>query len=479
MNPHNHFCPHSRATRASISGAAGLLSLTLALACNTNKAPDHKGAAPSASAPVALSHAAQLDRTERAKKLFLAECAGCHGEYGRGDGPAAATLAIKPRNFLREKFKVRSTQSGDAPTQKDIYATITRGMPGSAMPSFKFLSDEERTLLSEHVWSLAGLSAKRPGKVVAMTPEPPSDQSSIQRGRALYEKLACGQCHGAEGRADGPSAKTLKDDFERPIAARDLTREMNRGGDDAAAIQERFRTGMDGTPMPTFSDNLNPVEGWDLAHYVASMRAPKEALPSDPLAAGRRVIEEKQCNGCHVIEGRGGRVGPSLDIAAAKLRYDWARDFLGAPRKAGKIYPYTPYRMPDLGLTPKEIDGVLAVFANTAHRTYPEPPAAAVHVDDSKVAAGQLTYFLKCTECHNMGNVIPTPEAKRQGPDLIDVSRRMEFDWIATWVKNPREIYPDARMVDTNLTAEQIEEVRAFIWKTSVEAKKAEATASK
>jgi cytochrome c2 len=190
-------------------------------------------------------------------------------------------------------------------------------------------------------------------------------------------------------------------------------------------------------------------------------------------------VEDRQCYGCHVIEGRGGRVGPSLDVSAAKLRYDWARNFLADPRKAGKIYPYIPYRMPDLGLTAKEIEGVLAVFANVAHRPYPEPAPREIVIDESKVAAGQLIYFLKCTECHNMGNVIPLPEAKRQGPDLIEISRRMQFDWIATWVKNPQEVYPDTRMVNTNLTAEQVEEVRAFIWKTSVDAKKAEPTASK
>jgi len=39
-------------------------------------------------------------------------------------------------------------------------------MPGS-MPSFSFLTEEERNLLAEHVWSLAGLDAKKPGKVAS------------------------------------------------------------------------------------------------------------------------------------------------------------------------------------------------------------------------------------------------------------------------------------------------------------------------
>jgi len=30
---------------------------------------------------------------------FISQCAKCHGETGRGDGPAGTSLAIKPRNF--------------------------------------------------------------------------------------------------------------------------------------------------------------------------------------------------------------------------------------------------------------------------------------------------------------------------------------------------------------------------------------------
>jgi cytochrome c oxidase cbb3-type subunit 2 len=412
----------------------------------------------------------RLAREERAAAIFRAECSGCHGERGRGDGPAAAGLSIKPRNFLREKFKVRSTATGEPPVKEDIFATITRGMPGSAMPSFAFLSEEERRLLADHVWGLAGLDAKKPGKVLPVTAETANDAESRTRGKALYDKLECGKCHGSEGRADGQSAKELKDDLGRPISPRDLTREPYRGGDAAAAVAMRFRTGMDGTPMPGYVDTMKPDEVWDLAHYVLSLRAPKEAPPADALAYGHRVIEEKQCTGCHVIEGKGARLGPNLDTSAQKLKYAWAKAFLKDPRSFGKIYPYIPYRMPSLGLTDAEIDAVLTVFAKAASRTYPDPPEPAAHIDATRINDGTLLYYLKCTECHNMGQAIPTPVAKQQGPDLINVTKRLRFEFMPRWVKAPQDVNPDARMVDTNLTDEQIEAVTAFVWKTSLDA---------
>jgi cytochrome c2 len=226
---------------------------------------------------------------------------------------------------------------------------------------------------------------------------------------------------------------------------------------------------MDGTSMPTFSDNLDVQQSWDLAHFVHSLRIPKEPPPSDPVAYGRRVVQEKQCFACHVIEGKGARVGPSLDVSAGKLRFEWAKSFLKNPRAQGKIYPYITYRMPDLRLADQEVDAVLALLAKISKRSYPEAPQPAVVIDESKVAEGQLLYFLKCTECHNIGKVIPTPLAKQQGPDVVNVSQRMLFQWIPLWIKSPQQVYPDTAMVDTNLTESQVEAVRAFIWKTSVE----------
>jgi cytochrome c oxidase cbb3-type subunit 2 len=443
-------------------------------AVTTGEAPSASAVASAVAAPTAVTTALtpmqRLAREERAATLFRAECSGCHGDRGRGDGPAAAGLSIKPRNFLREKFKVRSTATGEPPVKQDIFATITRGMPGSAMPAFTFLTEEERWLLVDHVWRLANLDAKKPGKVMPTPSETANDAESIKRGKELYEKLECGKCHGADGKADGQSAKTLRDELERPILPRDLTREAFRGGDSTEAVTMRFRTGMDGTPMPGYADSIKPEETSDLAHFVLSLRAPKEAPPADPVAYGRRVIDEKHCTGCHVLEAKGARLGPNLDTSAQKLQYAWAKAFLKEPRGFGKIYPYIPYRMPNLGLTDAEIYAILSVFAKVANRSYPDQQEPAVQIDAAKINEGTLLYFLKCTECHNLGTTIPNPAAKQQGPDLINVTKRMRFEFMPRWVKAPQDVNPDARMVDTNLTDEQIAAVTAFVWKASLDA---------
>src|SRR3989454_12413437 len=63
---------------------------------------------------------------------------------------------------------------------------------------------------------------------------------------------------GKAGRGDGPSAPTLKTDPGEPIFAADVHQSWRfRGGASAADIYRRLRTGLDGTPMPSFSDLID------------------------------------------------------------------------------------------------------------------------------------------------------------------------------------------------------------------------------
>ncbi len=53
--------------------------------------------------PVATQSGALTATTP--KEYFAMRCAGCHGAQGRGDGPSAATLSPKPRNFADREWQ--------------------------------------------------------------------------------------------------------------------------------------------------------------------------------------------------------------------------------------------------------------------------------------------------------------------------------------------------------------------------------------
>lgn len=50
------------------------------------------------SAMLVLSFAQTITAQDQVagKKIYLTYCSGCHGESGKGDGPAAASLPVKP-----------------------------------------------------------------------------------------------------------------------------------------------------------------------------------------------------------------------------------------------------------------------------------------------------------------------------------------------------------------------------------------------
>ena len=92
--------------------------------------------------------------------------------------------------------------------------------------------------------------------------------------------MNCWSCHGKEGRGNGPSALTLTDNKGYPILPFDLTSGMHfKCGDSSRGIFRDLITGLDGTPMASFSDALKPDQVWDLVHFIESLQsaATKEA----------------------------------------------------------------------------------------------------------------------------------------------------------------------------------------------------------
>ncbi len=83
----------------------------------------------------------------KGKSLFDANCAACHGRNGKGDGPAAVSLAPKPRDFASPG----GWTNGYALT--DIFKTLTEGVKGSAMGSYDTLSVKDRFDLAHYVQS--------------------------------------------------------------------------------------------------------------------------------------------------------------------------------------------------------------------------------------------------------------------------------------------------------------------------------------
>ncbi|MEW6271824.1 MAG: c-type cytochrome [Thermodesulfobacteriota bacterium] len=409
------------------------------------------------------------------KALYLQECSGCHGERGDGRGPAAEHIEPKPRNFVGAPFKLRTTASRQPPTTADVLRVIERGIPGTAMPSFRFLPEDDRRKIAAYVLQLAKVLDKPEPAAVAVDPKglPPATPQSIARGKELFADAGCASCHGPLGKGDGPTANQMKDEEGRPVAPRDFTDGRFRGGGERLDLYYRLTTGMDGTPMPAYEDVLEPQDRWAVVDYVMTLQSPPapQPLPDDPIAAGRVVAAKYSCGGCHVLDdGKGGSVGPDLRVSGQKLNPAWVKQFLADPRAAGKIYPWRPHRMPALGLTREEIDAMSAYLAAVGGRgeapfTKPDP----TQFPADKVDAGKLLFVVTCAQCHSLGKVVQTLPVNQQGPDLINVGDRVDYLWAKTWITNPKKVDPKTKMTIPQLNQQQVEEVRMFVWKAALE----------
>ncbi|MGH7673598.1 MAG: c-type cytochrome, partial [Gemmatimonadales bacterium] len=243
------------------------------------------------------AHSALLTQdTTAGKQVYQKWCAGCHGDAGAGDGEAARYMLPRPRDFTGAIYQIRSTASGELPTDVDLMRAIDEGLPGTAMPGWKTrLSARERRDVAAYLKTFSAFFADttiRPQPLrFGRAPSGGGSAEALRVGRQFYDSIQCWKCHGQRGRGDGPSSPTLKDDAGLPIFAADLTENWRfNGGGSVEDIYHRFRTGLDGTPMPSFSDLLDQKfltdeQLWRLAQFVRSLSPGEPPVVRDVIRA--------------------------------------------------------------------------------------------------------------------------------------------------------------------------------------------------
>ena len=217
------------------------------------------------------------------KKTFEKECVACHGAAGNGEGDAAYLLYPRPRDFTSGQFRIISTWD-NAPTDDDLFQTISRGMPGSAMPSWAHLPEQTRWGLVHYVKSFAKRpivvnAAKEPDKFgsggagrINVPLEPPYDDAAKARAAELFAK-GCAPCHGATARGDG--AQKQIDSKGYPTRPRDLTLGVYKGSPESQEVYRRIVGGLPGSPMPQ-NGYLQGADGWALTHMVRGLSSDEQ-----------------------------------------------------------------------------------------------------------------------------------------------------------------------------------------------------------
>lgn len=135
-------------------------------------------------------------------------------------------------------------------------------------------------------------------------------------------RINCSFCHGLGARGGGRGP--------------DLTRSTKRHGDDDADLFRTISEGVSGTAMPANGTTLQGVgmtneEIWQIITYLRSVEVKAQVRPLEDSARGQRLFASSGCSRCHMVAGKGGRLGPDLTESAGSRSVDYLTDSIRNP----------------------------------------------------------------------------------------------------------------------------------------------------
>jgi mono/diheme cytochrome c family protein len=239
----------------------------------------------------------------RGAMVYSQYCQTCHGAEADGNGPASTVLDPAPRNFKMGKYRLITAVNGNA-SRADIIHTIRNGMPGTSMPAWMHLSNDDVEAVTDYVLAITrdslrqqmtakGFKGKKldtilegrltPEKPVVVPVEPAISDAGLARGKELYLQT-CAKCHADDGH--GVADPTWRTAEGLKIASRNFTAGVFKGGGRPGDLYTRTYAGLPGTPMPGFGSAFKPDDIWNVVHYVQTLaRQTPAAAPIAPTAA--------------------------------------------------------------------------------------------------------------------------------------------------------------------------------------------------
>lgn len=200
--------------------------------------------------------------------------------------------------------------------------------------------------------SLAGLVVLCASFLPLRTLPAQQTRDLVSEGATVYGRM-CGRCHNARS----PLERT---DAEWVTIANHMRVRANLTGGEVRAVLAFLQ-----------ATNTSPLEQTVLPVVDAQeFRPAAPGVPTGPASTAREMIErgralatEKACVGCHVIGRVGGPVGPSLNDVVRRRGAVFVRQKLAMPS-----FDNPTSMMPDFGLTPEQVEAILAYLASLEKR---------------------------------------------------------------------------------------------------------------
>ena len=320
------------------------------------------------------------------------------------------------------------------------------------MPGWHTLSERQRWQLVGYLKSFSTRFRIEAPLLISLSAQYFKDDAAVlTEGKALFDEVKCGLCHGKAGAGDGPITTALVRQWGLPYRARNLLDGASyKGGSTVADVFRTISTGFNDTPMMSHQELLSERDRWKVASYVSSLADRKlsrdEVLENGvSWQRGRWTFFGKgRCIVCHKVEGIGfGTRGPDLSkvalVAGTRQKDKSAVQYLfsSITNPAEFLVPEYSAAMPHVNqecifLSANEIRSLVVYLASQGRTSppdrrslteMPEPPAAAT-AEVTKPAGDPAKGWklfnsekASCSKCHAVQGRGP-----QLAPDLTNLA---------------------------------------------------------
>lgn len=181
--------------------------------------------------------------------------------------------------------------------------------------------------------------------------------------------------------------------------------------------------------------------------------------------AGRRLFIEKGCIGCHSAQGivYNVRFAPNLDGVGSKVSdpawfFAWIKNPRGyLPTAEMPVYDITDEQAASLALFLAGLEQELPAaksFEDLAGQLPPALSDPAAFLEFGR----QRTQQAGCVTCHMFNGV-----GGSTGGELGGIGSKVNRDWLAAWLENPRRFFPHTRMPDYRFSEVELAAVTSYI----------------
>jgi mono/diheme cytochrome c family protein len=368
-------------------------------------------------------------KIERGKRVYQNQCAGCHGDNGKGKVQYPAEKFANPvPDFTTGEYRY-----GEGPVQ--VYNTISKGILDVEEATHPNYSDslryQQRWAVTHYVRSLADTELDRdPSDVMAKARDEakngvcdpavrqrmeknvePAGEEQMKLGKQVYGNQ-CQSCHGKSGKGDGPAGQALQP-APRNFQAADAEW-VN--GTSPFGIMTTLNNGIEGAAMSSYK-SLSREKRWAVTHYLRkwvpeerrteateedildACRAASGTEPPEPIDKERAVqaLIDDQPEDRYVHLARLGPIQVASDASVErgrKLYEQQCAECHGEGLQGVELGPLAVERVlePDAStpLLSFEVRGLVPAHAGGTYRDFARRSAGGVHATLPKMTSASL-----------------------------------------------------------------------------------------